>query len=502
MDRKYILDVYRELTRLREEVIQGGDQLYKAWEPTINRMEFLPSARNLSYYLAIRKHDLRELQEKLIPLGLSSLGRLESRTLFNIDAVLSSLGRILACEDDLIDYHNREDFELGRRLLECNTAAAIGAAPKGRYTRIMVTLPTEAGESKKMVEELMANGMNVARINCAHDNPDIWLSMIQNVHRAAKAQGVSCKILMDIAGPKMRIRQVLTTLQRTRVREGDRIFLAAEEKLWNYRDIPVVLSLTEREIVPSLPVGQRVLIDDGQIETAVEEISPYGAVLRVQKVVRPEGVNIRPEKGVNFPGAGFQMPILSEQDRAHIQFASRHADMVACSFIRDKEDIRAIEEALVSCQQQGAPPLPLILKIETLESVDIFPLILVEAARNRPVGVMIARGDLAVEIGYERLSEIQEEILWICEAAHIPVIWATQVLENLVKTGIPTRAEITDVTTGAQAECIMLNKGDHLADGVKVLNDILRKFEKMQYKKTPRLRALGMASKLSAEGDG
>ncbi|MBY8910935.1 hypothetical protein K6L05_14375, partial [Salinicoccus roseus] len=88
------------------------------------------------------------------------------------------------------------------------------------------------------------------------------------------------------------------------------------------------------------------------------------------------------------------------------------------------------------------------------------------AAGSRPFGVMLARGDLAVEIGYERLSEIQEELLWICEAAHVPVIWATQVVESLVKTGIPTRSEISDVVAGSRAECIMLNKGEYIADGV------------------------------------
>jgi pyruvate kinase len=108
-------------------------------------------------------------------------------------------------------------------------------------------------------------------------------------------------------------------------------------------------------------------------------------------------------------------------------------------------------------------------------------------------GVMIARGDLAVECGFERLAEIQEEILWICEAAHIPVIWATQVLETLAKTGRPSRAEITDAAMGERAECVMLNKGPHIDRAVAVLDDILRRMEGHQRKKSARLRALRLA---------
>ena len=116
-----------------------------------------------------------------------------------------------------------------------------------------------------------------------------------------------------------------------------------------------------------------------------------------------------------------------------------------------------------------------------------------QAASKQPFGVMIARGDLAVEAGYHRLSELQEEILWICEAAHIPVIWATQVLETMVKTGMPTRAEITDAAMSARAECVMLNKGPHIVKVVSALTDILFRMKQHQYKKTSQLRALGIA---------
>jgi len=120
--------------------------------------------------------------------------------------------------------------------------------------------------------------------------------------------------------------------------------------------------------------------------------------------------------------------------------------------------------------------------------------LLLAAMRTERVGVMIARGDLAVECGYERLAEVQEEVLWFCEAAHVPVIWATQVLENLAKTGVPSRAEITDAAMGERAECVMLNKGPHLLDAARALQGILQRMEAHQRKKSARLRRLRLSA--------
>jgi pyruvate kinase len=110
---------------------------------------------------------------------------------------------------------------------------------------------------------------------------------------------------------------------------------------------------------------------------------------------------------------------------------------------------------------------------------------------------MIARGDLAIECGWERMAEVQEQILWICEAAHMPVIWATQVLESLAKNGLPSRAEITDAAMGERAECVMLNKGPYILNAVRVLDDILQRMENHQSKKRSMLRHLRLADRLS-----
>jgi pyruvate kinase len=164
--------------------------------------------------------------------------------------------------------------------------------------------------------------------------------------------------------------------------------------------------------------------------------------------------------------------------------------MLGYSFVRTAEDVIKLYEEL---DKNQALDIGVVFKIENKEAFENLPLILFEAMKRSKIGVMIARGDLAVEIGFERISEVQNQILWLCEAAHIPVIWATQVLENLAKTGVATRAEVSDVSLSAQAECVMLNKGPYIVDAVRTLKDILIKMEGHLSKKKSVLRPLNVA---------
>ena len=135
------------------------------------------------------------------------------------------------------------------------------------------------------------------------------------------------------------------------------------------------------------------------------------------------------------------------------------------------------------------------MKIETSDAVKNLPSLLLQGMHEDVFGVMIARGDLAVEIGFERMSEIQEEILWISEAAHVPVIWATQVLDNLNKSGIATRSEVTDAFYAGQSECVMLNKGEYILRTLKALTDILRRSGEHHVKKRFAFRPMQIASR-------
>jgi pyruvate kinase len=151
------------------------------------------------------------------------------------------------------------------------------------------------------------------------------------------------------------------------------------------------------------------------------------------------------------------------------------------------EDVYDLRDAL---KKLGVPDMGIVLKVETQEAVHHLAQLLVAGLELPSVGVMIARGDLAVEVGFERLARVQEDILCLCEAAHIPVIWATQVLETLAKSGLPARAEITDAAMGHRAECVMLNKGEHVLDAVKTLAHLLQAEEPHHVKKREVFREI------------
>lgn len=252
---------------------------------------------------------------------------------------------------------------------------------------------------------------------------------------------------------------------------------------------PARIACSTPEALDSLEPGQPVWIDDGKIGGVVESRDADGVVLRIQHC-RPQGNRLRADKGINFPGADLKLPPLSRQDLGDLDFVAAHADLVGYSFVESREDMTALMDALA---QRGGHGLGIVAKIETRRAVEHLPEIILSTLGRHRLGVMIARGDLAVEIGGERLAEVQEEILWLCEAAHVPVIWATQVLETLAKSGGLSRPELTDAAMAGRAECVMLNKGPYILDAVSTLNDILMRMQAHQHKKTSRLRALKLA---------
>jgi pyruvate kinase len=232
-----------------------------------------------------------------------------------------------------------------------------------------------------------------------------------------------------------------------------------------------------------------VWLDDGKIGGVFRSVTPDCATVEIVQA-RPEGEKLGAEKGINLPETHIDIAALTPDDLEALKFVVQHADIVGYSFVRMESDVRQLLEHL---EEPGGQHLGLILKIETRKAFDNLPNLILAAMRTRSLGIMIARGDLAVECGYQRLAEIQEEILWICEAAHVPVIWATQVLETLAKKGMPSRSEVTDAAMGERAECVMLNKGPYVVTAVSVLADILTRMQAHLNKKQSTLRQLHVA---------
>ena len=485
-----------DIKQIRKQVVKDGEHIMESWQGGEVREEYIQSLRNLAYYMAFRRYDRRELQNSLIPWGVSSLGRLEPNVAGNLDAVIKTLGYITGDIQTDTEYFKYPASEGRNSPLANNTNILLGENKEHRYTQIMVTMPSEAAKDYKLVKSLIESGMNSARINCAHDDEDTWKQMIENIRTAADETGGSCRILMDISGPKVRIKTLLTSKRNPKLKTGEYFLLSNQEAMILPSKVNIAVNTSVPEVLKNVDIDQLIKIDDGQVEAIVTEVQDDGLICRVTKTSKAKGVRIKTEKGINFPDLDINLNVLTEKDMNDLDFAAEHADILAFSFIKSADDMRYIEDTLREKLTAGKQQMPVIAKIETTEAIGEIPNIIAAAAAVRPFGIMVARGDLAVEIGYERLSEVQEELLWICEAAHVPVIWATQVLESLIKTGIPTRSEISDVVAGSRAECIMLNKGDYIVDGVKTVDDILSKSEGHNYKKTAMLRALNISKSM------
>lgn len=259
---------------------------------------------------------------------------------------------------------------------------------------------------------------------------------------------------------------------------------------------PAEIGCTLGDVFGAVEVGHPVWFDDGKIGGVVRTTMADRFAVEITRTP-PGGGKLAADKGINLPDTDLPVPALTAKDLDDLRFVAANADLVGYSFVRTEQDVRGLQARLAELTDR---PPGIVLKIETKRAFENLPELLLAAMRSPAVGVMIARGDLAVECGFERLAEVQEEILWLCEAAHVPVVWATQVLESLARLGQPSRAEITDAAMGERAECVMLNKGPHVREAVRVLDDILRRMQTHQSKKRAMLRPLGVAVGFDAGG--
>ncbi|HEY6521592.1 MAG TPA: pyruvate kinase [Roseiarcus sp.] len=472
-----------EVKGLREDVELKGAELRSSWGADADKAKAQPRVLNLSHYIALRAHDLTDLQYRLAARGLSSLGRSESHVAQALDALLATLRRLSG--EPSAPYPAPALASVGATELEAEADRLFGKRQKsGPRVRVMATLPPEAVEPE-FVDNLVAAGMDCARINCAHDDPEMWGRMIENVRAAAALLERPCRVLMDIAGPKCRILRVKAP-PKTRLQRGDRIVLIDE--LREKTKEPIAFSLNFPELVDQLAVGAEIFIDDGKAAARVISKSAGRAELEVY-AGREKGVRLKPGKGVNFPSTELDLPPLTSKDFRDLDFIAAHADLIGYSFVQRVDDIELLQDHLVARAPKREPP-GLVLKIETPLAVRNLPQLILQSAAHNPTAVMIARGDLAVELGFARLTEMQEEILWLCEAAHTPVIWATQVLDNYVRDGVASRAEMTDAAMAQGADCVMLNKGPYLAEGVGFLRDVLTRMDRHHAKKFVRFPPL------------
>ena len=555
------------------------------------------SACNLLHYQALRSHDLRDLQKKLGNMGLSRFAKSYSHVIASLQTNKAILQAILD-NAPLQMPHNELSFKKSTSTLNLNAESLLGYRTKSRSTRIMVTMPTEAADNYGMVKAMLKAGMNCARINCAHDGPDTWGKIINNVRRASKSLDKKCKVAMDLAGPKIRtgalvggpkvlkirprkdvygkISELLNVwigsepqvgllhipilkddleklngkkeLFLTDARNKKRQFILIKKEAGGYlaqcakttfivtgtllffnknkvgksikvgelplKEIPLVLSIgdqlrldkepllgepaisrkagevvskahiscTAPEVFSLVKIGERILFDDGKIEGIIKKINKESLLIKITNVVNGTA-KLGAEKGINFPDTNLMLSGLTQKDKKDLIFIAKHADVVNFSFVNRLEDVKELFSELNKLNPSNT--LGIILKIETQHGFNHLADILLEAMQNYPIGVMIARGDLAIEAGWDNIGRVQEEILSLCQAAHVTDIWATQVLEGLAKKGIPSRSEITDTVMAVRADCVMLNKGPFILQAIRLLDTILKDMDHYWEKNAP-----------------
>lgn len=299
--------------------------------------------------------------------------------------------------------------------------------------------------------------------------------------------GTGTRMKVDGAKDATYIGELPSIDQTIRLKAGDILRLTRDCSTAPVDDLQVpAIGCTLPEIFGAAAIGARVLFDDGKLGGKVVTAGTDELEIRIDHPSVGE-VKLRGGKGINVPEMDLPLSALTEQDLKDLQTAVKIADIVELSFVREPTDVIQLFDEL---DRLDAAELGVVLKIETPKAFENLPQLILAAMRRRRVGVMIARGDLAVESGYERMAELQQETLSLCEAAHLPVVWATQVLEQLAKTGRPSRAEITDAAMSERAECVMLNKGPFIIDAVIALDHILGRMAGRDYKGSSLLPGL------------
>jgi pyruvate kinase len=233
---------------------------------------------------------------------------------------------------------------------------------------------------------------------------------------------------------------------------------------------PAHVSCTLPDVFRSVRRGDPVVFDNGIIEGIVRSAGPKEFQVRIVRTAGA-GTSLRADKGINLPRTELSTAALTAKDRSDLRFAARHADLVSLSFVRTGADVCALQEEVEGLA--GKKP-GIIIKIETRAAVQQLPDIFLAALRTRRSGIMMARGDLAVENGWEQLADLEETLMSMSRAAQLPLSIATQVLETMTKKAIPSRAEIIDAAIAAHAQCVLLNKGAHIVPAVRMLGRMMQ----------------------------
>ncbi|MBO6585833.1 MAG: pyruvate kinase [Gracilimonas sp.] len=332
-----------------------------------------------------------------------------------------------------------------------------------RRTKIVCTIGPSCNTLNK-IEELLLHGMNVARVNFSHGTHEDHAKVIKHIRKTAKKYEYSVPVLMDLQGPKIRVGQMKNG--GVELETGSIVKITGEDVTGDSSVIPI----DYKNLLHEAEVGNSILLDDGLLEFKVIEKKPDS--LQAKVVI---GGELKSRKGVNLPNVRISIPSLTEKDLKDLEFGIKQdVDLIALSFVRSAKDVRDIISRVRAAGSQAA----IIAKIEKPEALDVIDEIIEEAD-----GIMVARGDLGIEIPTEQVPIVQKMIIEKCRMAGKPVITATQMLDSMINNPRPTRAESSDVANAVLdgTDAVMLSgetaAGKYPMEAVNVMDRICRSVE-------------------------
>ncbi|AVQ31881.1 pyruvate kinase PykF [Fusobacterium varium] len=341
-----------------------------------------------------------------------------------------------------------------------------------KKTKIICTIGPSS-ETKETLKELLKSGMNMMRLNFSHGNYEEHKEKIDNFRAAQAETGIRAALMLDIKGPKIRT---------TKLKDGKNVNIVSGQEFIITTDKSVIgdekmVAVTYEDIIQDVKVGEKLLIDDGLLQFSIKEITGNKIIC-----IALNNGELGENKGVNLPKAKVSLPAISEKDKNDLIFGCQQGvDYVAASFIRKADDVKDVRKVL---DENGGKNILIISKIETQEGIDNFDEILKVSD-----GIMVARGDLGVEIPIEDVPIAQKMMIEKCNAAGKVVITATQMLDSMIKNPRPTRAEVNDVANAILdgTDCIMLSgesaNGKYPVEAVRVMTRISEKIDPLVSKK-------------------
>lgn len=334
-----------------------------------------------------------------------------------------------------------------------------------KKTKIVCTIGP-ASNREDVLEKMLLAGMNVARLNFSHGDHQGHRETIRRFRKVRSKLGIPAAVLLDTKGPEIRLKDFEEG--SISVKPGDSFVLTSREIMGNQRES----SVTYKDLPAQVKPGTSVLIDDGRIALQVQEVKDTDVICKVVS-----GGKISSRKGVNVPKTHLDLEYLSEGDKKDLLFGIENdVDYVAASFVRNPQDVRDLRAFL---RENGGGSIKIISKIENTEGIENFREILKESD-----GIMVARGDMGVEVDFTKLPGLQKKLIKECCQAGKLVITATQMLESMVNNPTPTRAEITDVANAVfdGTSAVMLSGesavGNYPAETVKTMAEIVKQAEK------------------------